>query len=244
MNGPVTETAVFMEQGSVTFTASGLGSDTSETVLFVDGVGYKYSDLPVSFTWDIGSKHRFEWKSMIGAGSGKRHVWTSASGLSSARSGMITVPSGGGSVSASYKKQYYLTIQASPSEEGLVSPSSGWHDAGSKVMISASPSLGYRFDRRVGSSRGSYTGTSRSATITVNEPITETVLFKEKPKVFMVATDGSEGGSADGSGCGTSDGGEYPTIRLSTAPTTDGSERDTSGTTEPYGTSNTTDGFQ
>jgi len=196
MNGPVTETAVFVEQGSVTFTASGPGSDASGTVLVVDGVGYEYSDLPVSFTWDVGSKHTFEWRSTIGAGSGKRYVWTSTSGLSSARSGTITVPSGGGSVSASYKKQYYLTMQASPSEGGSVSPSSGWHDAGSKVTISASPSSGYRFDRWVGSGSGSYTGASSSARITMNAPITETAYFVKTGTVTFSAS----GLSSDASG--------------------------------------------
>ena len=185
-----------MEQGKVTFTASGPGSDASGTVLVVDGVGYKYSDLPVSFTWDVGSKHTFEWKSTIGAGSGKRYVWISTSGLSSARSGTITVPSGGGSVSASYKKQYYLTMQASPSEGGSVSPSSGWHDAGSKVTISASPSSGYRFDRWVGSGSGSYTGASSSARITMNAPITETAYFVKTGTVTFSAS----GLSSDASG--------------------------------------------
>jgi len=196
ISGPITETAIFVEQGKVTFTASGLGSDASGTVLVVDGVGYKHSDLPVSFTWDVGSKHTFEWKSPIGAGSGKRYVWTSTSGLSSARSGTITVPSGGGSVSASYKKQYYLTMQASPSEGGSVSPSSGWHDAGSKVTISASPSSGYRFDRWVGSGSGSYTGASSSARITMNAPITETAYFVKTGTVTFSAS----GLSSDASG--------------------------------------------
>jgi len=162
---------------TVTFFANGINSDAGEAVLTVDGVSFFYSQLPASFTWEVGSSHSFEWKSPIGAGSGKQYVWVSTSGLSTARSGTINVPSGGGSVTAAYKTEYYLTMQPNPPEGGSVSPASGWYDAGSSVTISASPASGWAFEQWVGSGSGSYSGTSSSATITVSGPITETAYF-------------------------------------------------------------------
>ncbi|MHA1631594.1 MAG: InlB B-repeat-containing protein, partial [Candidatus Freyarchaeota archaeon] len=113
MLGPITETAVFVKQGTVTFTASSLGSDASGTVLVIDGVDYDYSDLPISFTWDVGSTHSFEWKSPVSAGADKRYMWASTSGLSNERSGSITVPDDGGTVSAAYEAQYRWTFSQS-----------------------------------------------------------------------------------------------------------------------------------
>jgi len=119
MNGPITETAIFVEQGKVIFTATGLGPDYTGTVLVVDGKGYGYSDLPVSFAWDVGSSHIFEWKSPLDTEAGKRYVWTSTSGLSTARSDTIIVPESGGSVSAAYKAQCKVTFGGSELEGAL-----------------------------------------------------------------------------------------------------------------------------
>jgi len=260
VNGSITETANFAPLPvTVTFTVSGLSSDASGTVLTVDGSGYSYIQLPISFTWTIGSSHSFTWSDPISAGSGKQYAWVSTSGLSTAKSGTMTVPSGGGTVSATYKTQYYLTVssaydsptptsgwfdagtsvtasvsspvsggsgvqyvctgwsgsgsapssgtgtsvtftinapssitwnwktqyyltmQASPSGGGSVSPSSGWYDSGSSVPISASAASGYVFSSWTGSGSGSYSGTANPATITMNGPITETAVFSLRP---------------------------------------------------------------
>jgi len=98
-----------------------MGSDASGTVLTVDGTSYSYSSLPVTFTWDVGSQHSFTWTEYVSAGSGKRYAWVSTSGLSTSRTGTINVPSGGGSVQATYKTQYQWTFEAS----GLSSDASG-----------------------------------------------------------------------------------------------------------------------
>ncbi|MEM2939023.1 MAG: SdrD B-like domain-containing protein [Candidatus Bathyarchaeia archaeon] len=117
---------------TVTFSVSGMDSDVSGIVLSVDGAGYGYSSLPVSFTWDVGSSHSFAWTDYVGAGSGKRYIWVSTSGLSTARSGSIIVPSEGGLVNATYKTQYYLMVISpydTPSGEG-------WYDSGDKAYAS------------------------------------------------------------------------------------------------------------
>jgi hypothetical protein len=179
VNGPITETANFAPlTATVTFTVSGLSSDASGTVLTVDSVGYSYSQLPKSFTWNIGSNHTFGWMDPVSSTvSGKQYVWVSTSGPSTAKSGSIIVPSGGGSVSATYKTQYYLTMQANPTYGGTVSPGSGWRDAGTQVQISATPASGYAFASWTGSGSGSYTGTANPATTTMNGPVTETANF-------------------------------------------------------------------
>jgi hypothetical protein len=190
------ETVYSSSYVTVEFSASGLGSDASGTVLVVDGKGYRYSDLPVSFKWQVGSEHSFEWKSTVSIASGKRYAWKSTGGITSERSGTLTAPSGGGDVKASYKKQYYLTMKASPSSGGTVSPGSGWHDAGSTVTISASANSGYKFDRWAGSGSGSYTGYSSTATITMNDPITETAYFEEKTYMVKFKASGKPSGKS------------------------------------------------
>ena len=68
-------------------------------------------------------------------------------------------------------------MQVSPGGAGSVSPSSGWYDAGSSVSISATANSGYAFTSWTGSGSGSYTGTANPASVTMNEPITETANF-------------------------------------------------------------------
>jgi hypothetical protein len=172
-----TYTLTIQNTVTVTFSASGLSSDASGVVLVVDNVNYYYSDLPKTFTWVVGTTHNFEWKTPVASSaSGKQYAWTSTSGLTNARSGTITA-STSGSITATYKTQYYLTMQVSPSGAGSVSPSSGWYDAGSSVSISATANSGYAFTSWTGSGSGSYTGTANPASITMNGPITETANF-------------------------------------------------------------------
>jgi hypothetical protein len=101
------------QEAVVRFSADGLGLDIPGMVLTVDGVNYSLSDLPVEFAWKVGSNHSFSWRFAVGAGPLKRYVWVSASGLSMERSGWITVPPEGGSVSATYKTQYLVTLEVS-----------------------------------------------------------------------------------------------------------------------------------
>ncbi|MCD6538130.1 hypothetical protein J7L18_05910 [Candidatus Bathyarchaeota archaeon] len=166
----------------VKFSASGL-SGVSGTVLVVDGKRYSIKDLPKTFTWEVGSRHSYSWTSTFSINSNMRYAWKSASGISSSRSATITVPNGGGSIRATYSRQYYLRMEASAG--GSVSPSSGWHDEGSTVTIRANAYGGYVFDRWIGSGRGSYTGTSRTAAVRVDEPVTEKPVFAYHYKVAV-----------------------------------------------------------
>lgn len=189
--GAVTETAKFqltITEGAfnfavsveVVFSAEGVGSDCDGVILYVDGE--LYANLPQTFSWQVGSEHSFEWVSPVGTQAwGKRYVWVSTSGLSTAKSGSIIVPSGGGSVSATYKTQYLLTVSVNPSGAGSVSAnlsSSDWfYDDGASVTLTAYPAAGYAFDSWTGSGIGSYSGKANPATVTVNAPITQTANF-------------------------------------------------------------------
>ncbi|PUA34185.1 MAG: hypothetical protein B9J98_00910 [Candidatus Terraquivivens tikiterensis] len=163
---------------TITFSLSSIGSDAIGTILTVDGRAY--SDLPKSFTWDVGSSHSFSWSDTVGStSSGTRYAWVSTSGLSSAKSGSITVPSGGGSVSAFYKTQYLLTVNVNPSGAGSVSlnPSSpdGWYDSGVSITATATPASGYVFDHWV--LDGSDVGSSSSTAVFMNRPHTLIAVF-------------------------------------------------------------------
>ncbi|MEM3590546.1 MAG: hypothetical protein QW702_00400 [Candidatus Bathyarchaeia archaeon] len=163
----------------VTFSVTGMGSDAdaSGTILTVDGVNYAYADLPKSFTWDVGSSHSFSWSDPVSAGSDKRYVWVSTSGLSTAKSGTINVPSDGGSISSTYKTQYTLTINVNPPSSGSTNPTVGtyWYDYGSDALISATSSVDYIFQKW--QLDGSDYSTNNPVTVTINEPYLLTAYF-------------------------------------------------------------------
>jgi hypothetical protein len=175
---------------SVTFSAVGLNSDASETVLTVNGVDYTYSQLPLNINCTVGSSIGFSWMDPIDAGYGKRYTWLSSSGLSTSRNGTITVPVGGGSIVAVYKTQYRLQLQVDPAGAGVLNPSEGlyWYDEGEVVTVSASPSPGYTFDGWV----GSYSDVANPITIAIKQPIVETAVFTRLFK-FTISVSPSSG---------------------------------------------------
>ncbi len=148
MNKPHEVIAIFKTTSvSITFSIQGLSQDISGVLLTVDGRDYYYNDFPVSFNWSIGSTHSFEWHTPLSSSeNGKRYVWSYTSGLSSSRSGSITVSSEG-SITAYYKVQYALYISIE-SGSGSTNPSPGsyWYDSEVNIQVSASPSDGYVFD--------------------------------------------------------------------------------------------------
>ena len=117
----------------VSFSQNGVGASALDTVLAVDGLSYLSSQLPVSFTWSIGTHHEFVWSSVVNDGPGTRHQWQSSSGLSSAQSGTI-VALADGSIVASYSSEYLITVT---SAHGSPSPApSSWVNAGDDFTAS------------------------------------------------------------------------------------------------------------
>ncbi len=78
-------------------------------------------------------------------------------------------------ITANFTTQYFLTMNAGTG--GTVSPPSDWHDAGSDVEITATPTGGYTFAGWTGSGSGNYTGPNNPANVTMNAPVTETASF-------------------------------------------------------------------
>jgi len=147
---------------------------------------------PQTFAWFAGSTHTLEALSPVSGGSGIQYVWVSWTDGGS-QNHVYTVPGSSQTVTANYKTQYYLTVQVDSSGGGVVSPSSGWRDAGSSVTIQATPASGYIFSSWSGSGSGSYSGTSNPVSIAMNGPITETASFLALSFDFSVSFVGETG---------------------------------------------------
>jgi surface protein len=81
---------------------------------------------------------------------------------------------------------YQVSISASPSEGGTVSPSSGQYEEGTSLDISATTSEEYRFVEW----QGDYQGTNSSATITVNSDKNIQAIFAKKEYALTINTEG------------------------------------------------------
>ncbi|MGC8600000.1 MAG: InlB B-repeat-containing protein [Nitrososphaeria archaeon] len=175
VNNPMTETANY--NVALTISATGLNSDALGTVVTVNGNSYSYSQLPVTVYIAPGSTVSYSFNSPVSGGSGTQFVWQSTGGIDTTQSGSFTMPDTQAVLTGNYQEQYYLTMEANPSNGGSISPGSGWYNAGTQITISATPNSGYQFYEWVGSGSGSYSGTSNHATIMINAPITEDAIF-------------------------------------------------------------------
>jgi hypothetical protein len=182
MDGSKTATANYKLQYKITFNQSGVGGDFGGTVIIIDSTNnYGVGSLPKWFWWDDGSTHTFAFQSPLVVGpTSKQYVWTITTGLSTLQSGSIIV-STSGSVTGSYKTQYYLNLATNPS--GITSPSgTGWHDAGTYAGISTPEDvLGgsrYHFLGWVTADMSEITDpNSPSTTVLVDEPKTVTANY-------------------------------------------------------------------
>lgn len=123
----------YVVENQVTFDQVGIGSDFTGTIIIIDSVSYSKSQMPVSFSWALGSVHSFALQSpLIVDVNSKQYVWTITTGLSSLQSDVLNVSSYG-SITGNYKTQYHLTVI---SANDSPSPLSGWFDSGSGVIAS------------------------------------------------------------------------------------------------------------
>jgi hypothetical protein len=152
-SGGITGNYAVCTKCQITFSQTGVSGDFSDTVVIIDGVNYKVTDLSASFWWVVGSVHTFAYQSpLVVTANGKQYIWTSTTGLSAAESGYITV-SANGSVIGSYKTQYYLVMATNPL--GVASPfGAGWYDDSTNATISAPAFV----DIVLGSSRYRFNG--------------------------------------------------------------------------------------
>ncbi|HEX3627290.1 MAG TPA: glycosyl hydrolase family 28-related protein [Verrucomicrobiae bacterium] len=138
--------------------------------LAVDGTNYTNSQ---AFSWTPGSSHTISASSPQNAGTGIQYAWSAWSD-GGAISHVIT-PLSGSIYTVNFTTNYDLTMVAGPG--GSVSPASLWTNGGQSVGISAVANLGYNFNHWSGAGSGSYSGNSKSASVTMNGPIAETASF-------------------------------------------------------------------
>ena len=108
--------------------------------------------------------------------------------------------------SANWKTQYYLNESAN---FGSVSPSSGWHDAGSNVTISAiAPSAEsgeqYVWNNWTGTGSSNYSGTDIQSSLTMNGPVTEAASWTHQYKLTVTSPYGSPAPTSGWFDAGTS----------------------------------------
>ncbi|MEM4099730.1 MAG: hypothetical protein QXZ38_03710 [Candidatus Micrarchaeaceae archaeon] len=144
------------------------------TVASFDNTQFTYPQLPVTFSYTRNSVHNYAFDSAVTGPSGTRYVYLSVSGCGlTAQSGSF-VATGNCTVTANYRTQYFLSMQAEPQEANIqLIPGSGWFYSGSQVAISAI-APGYKFKGWVGAGYGNYTGTNSQANVVMNGPISET----------------------------------------------------------------------
>jgi hypothetical protein len=92
-----------------------------------------------------------------------------------AASHSITVGASGGTYTATFQTQYLLTISASPTSAGTVTPASGtYYNSGSVVPIGATANSGFTFANWIGSAANA---NAASTTVTMSAPQTLTAAF-------------------------------------------------------------------
>ncbi|MBI3766741.1 MAG: hypothetical protein HY277_09620, partial [Ignavibacteriales bacterium] len=160
---------------------------------------------PQTFNWLAGSSHTIAAPDSQAAGGKKRYLWLNWSDggakshtVSSLKDTTFT---------ATFTTQYFLTMTAGVG--GSVTPSSDWHDAGQIVPINAIPSTGYRFTGWTGTGSGSFTGSSASASVTMNDSVIESATFGLIP-IQVTVTSNPSGRSF------TVDGNRYTTTQTFT----------------------------
>lgn len=139
--------------------------------ILVDGVVHT---TPKTFQWNVGSPHVVTATSPQVGSNDTQYLFSSWSNGQS-QTHVIQPPNNKTTYTASFTTQYFLTMN--PNSGGTVAPSSGWHNLGQNVSITATPATGYAFSSWSGSGSGSYTGSNNPASITMNGPITQTASF-------------------------------------------------------------------
>ncbi len=97
-----------------------------------------------------------------------------------------------------------LTELSTPKNAGTLSPCNGncTYVTGTKVILSAIPAAGYKFVQWLcfGNSNTCYSGSNSTATITLNNPVTETAWFEHMPENLTVNVSPQNGGLVTGNG--------------------------------------------
>jgi hypothetical protein len=130
----------------------------------VDGTTYT---APHAFGWVAGSQHTLNTTSPQTGPPGSEYVWSSWS-QGGTQSQSVTAPSTAATYTANFDTQYQLTMVASPSADGSVTPTSGQYFAsGASVPVTATANAGFAFNNWTSSGGGFGSTTSASTTFTM-----------------------------------------------------------------------------
>ena len=183
VNNPITESAVFLSQSpahyNLTFVANGLASGTWWTV-YLSGVGYS-SNAPSLTVPDLnpcGATGTYTLN--------VPYAYTNGTNLTRYTPGNYphTVCTNGQTVQTlTFSAQYFLTLEATNGglAEATVGASvylgSTWVTQGGAVSLSVAATPPYAFLGWNGTGAGSYTGTIPTATVLMENPVTEVAAF-------------------------------------------------------------------
>jgi len=103
----------WVTQYQVTFTSSGIGADTSGTVVTVNGTAKTQAQLPYAVWYNDTHSASYAFSSPVAASAGKQYVWSSTSGLSQTLQSNIFAVTGTGTVTGTYGIQWQITITQS-----------------------------------------------------------------------------------------------------------------------------------
>lgn len=115
MNSGITETIAWTTQYSVTITSTGIGGDTSGSVVVTVGsVPKTQGDLPFTTWYNSGASITYSFASTVSASAGKYYSWSSTTGLSQTLQGNTFTVSAAGTVTGTFvtASQYQLQIRA------------------------------------------------------------------------------------------------------------------------------------
>jgi len=143
---------------------------------------------PQVFTWLFGSSHTVAANSPVSSGTGIQYVWVSWSD-SGVQSHNVTVPSSATTYTATFKKQYLLTVSVNPTAGGNLSVGSGWRDDGSTVQVSATANSGYSF--YYWGLDGVNMGSSLSFSVLMNSPHSLIAYFRGTSTLSIGLSSGS-----------------------------------------------------
>jgi hypothetical protein len=173
MNSPITETAVFQrEKMNITVQSSPIGRSIS-----VDDVSYT---APKTFTWDQNTTHKLTLVSPQQSGDSIKYEWVSWS--DNGAQTHTVAPNSDTSFTAKFTTKYKLTIVATPSEGGTVTPTSGFYKSDTTIQLEAKPKTGYVFQEW----RGTYPGSNAKTDIIMMRPVKDTAFFTKKPVIVCV----------------------------------------------------------
>jgi len=99
--------AIYAQEWQVTFRVEGAPA-TTEPILTVEGETYLPQNLPKTFTWYSSNYYSFEWSTLLSV-QNEKYVWIETSGLTTARSGLIS-PTNNGEVVGHYAHLYNVTF--------------------------------------------------------------------------------------------------------------------------------------